>query len=233
MSRRWRRYKNTGYRPYYNRNRPNLFEMLIIMLIETCFRLGFLLGKLIFKLIQKSFQGNTGTKGFFKINDASPILTTINNTSPVRTSISEVSAIPPEEIDKRYGLKQSLLTPAEKNFLSVLEQVVGDRYRIENQVQLSRIVTPLDSNANFTNYRDFNQIKAKSIDFVLYDKSYKPYLCIELDDRSHLRWKTIKRDAFVDGVMKDVGLRIIHIPASYSYNSENLSRQIFQGSIAE
>ncbi|OHB20718.1 MAG: hypothetical protein A3J67_05820 [Parcubacteria group bacterium RIFCSPHIGHO2_02_FULL_48_10b] len=56
------------------------------------------------------------------------------------------------------------MTLTEKKFFGVLEQVVGGKYRIENQVQLSRIVSPRDSNKHYINYQDFNRIKAKSID---------------------------------------------------------------------
>ena len=118
------------------------------------------------------------------------------------------------------------MTPAEKDFLGALTQVVGGRYHIEKQVQLSRIVSPKDSNEHFTNYRDFNRIKAKSIDFVLYDGNYKPFMCIELDDRTHLRWDRIQRDVFVDEVMKGAGLPILHVRRADSYNLEELRESI-------
>jgi hypothetical protein len=129
--------------------------------------------------------------------------------------------------NQRYSLRDSLLTPAEKEFLAVLEKIVGDHFYIQKQVQLSRIVAPTNSNEHFTNYRDFNQIKAKSIDFVLYDREYRPYLCIELDDHSHSLADRIKRDNFVNEVMASVGLRILHIPVAYSYDLEVLRQQIF------
>ncbi|MGB9236823.1 MAG: DUF2726 domain-containing protein [Terriglobales bacterium] len=59
---------------------------------------------------------------------------------------------------------------------------------------------------------------------------------IVLDDRSHLRWDRMKRDAFVDEIMKSVGLRILHVPAAYSYDADALRGEIFQdvlsGSVA-
>jgi hypothetical protein len=122
----------------------------------------------------------------------------------------------------QYRLRDCLITQAEKNFLEVLKESVGDKYYIELQVQISRIVEPTNSN-----YSDFNRIKAKSIDFVLYDKNYKPFLAIELDDSSHLKADRIDRDNFVDGVMNSVGLRIIHVPVSYHYDIEKLRNQIF------
>lgn len=200
-------------------NNPSLLEMIF----EIFITLTFLLGKLIFKLIIKIFsKKKTVNKNDYKI---------VKETNPIPTNSSNITQeIPKDEIsdNKRYALKQSLLSPAEKNFLSVLEKIVDGKYIIESQVQLSRIVTPLDSNINYTNYSDFNKIKAKSIDFVLFNKDYSPYLCIELDDISHLKWERQKRDMFVNKVMADVGLRIIHIRTSYSYNLEDIRKQIFQ-----
>ena len=211
----------------YNKN-PNIIEMLATIFVA----LVFLLGKLFFKLVGYLFWGGIQiSRGLYKIKDKSNT-PKIEPEIPQNTLVAKVedNPISTDKVtpDKRYGLKESLLTPSEKNFLGVLEQIVGDRYIIEKQVQLSRIITPTDSRENFINYKDFNQIKAKSIDFVLFNKDYSPYLCIELDDLSHIRWDRQKRDIFVDGIMKDVGLRIIHVRASYSYDLEKLNNQIFQ-----
>jgi hypothetical protein len=145
------------------------------------------------------------------------------------TSVAGVTNTP-NVLDQqnRYGLKTSLLTASEIHFLETLKQVVEDRFNIECQVPLSGIVTILDSNNNFTNYRDFNQIKAKTIDFVLYDKSFKPYVCIELDGSSHMRLDRIKRDIFINNLMKSVGLRIIHVYPASDYDKEDLESQIFK-----
>lgn len=205
----------------YNKN-PNIIEMLVTIFIA----LVFLLGKLFFKLVRYLFwEGVEISKGLYRIKDKSNI-PRIEPELPQNTLVAKVEDNPISTnkvvTDKRYGLKESLLTPSEKNFLCVLEQIVGDRYIIEKQVQLSRIISTVETN----NYGDFNRIKAKSIDFVLFNKDYSPYLCIELDDLSHMKWNRQKRDAFVDGIMKDVGLRIIHVRASYSYDLEKLKKQI-------
>ena len=206
-------------RKQYN---PSLLEMIF----EIFITLTLLLGKLIFKLIIKIFsKKKVINKNDYKI---------VKEINPIPTNSANIAQeIPKDEIsnNKRYALKQSILSPAEKNFLSVLEKIVDGKYIIENQVQLSRIVTPLDSNISYTNYSDFNKIKAKSIDFVLFNKDYSPYLCIELDDISHLKWERQKRDMFVNKVMAEVGLRIIHIRTSFSYDLENLKRQIFSNSM--
>jgi hypothetical protein len=181
-----------------------------------------LFGKLAFRLFQ--MLTNRNAKPSFQLN------TYVAPYAPSRSiSLEPTSILLPEPpVSQRYGLRGSLLTPAEKQFLSALAQVVGSEYHIESQVQLSRIVTPKDSTNSFVNYRDFNRIKAKSIDFVLYDRDYKPYLCIELDDSTHLRWDRIQRDVFVDDIMKSVELPIIHVKWAPSYDLDELRKEIFE-----
>jgi hypothetical protein len=220
MARYNKRYK------YYYRNEPNILDMLFEIIVAFIF----FVGKLFLKLLQKIFSHRHNvSKGSYRISNQFTDDTAVSRNYPIyHDDINEgAQEKTTDGVCKKYDLRPSLLTQAEKNFLEVLKKIVDDVYIIENQVQLSRIVSPADSGPNFVNYKDFNQIKAKSIDFVLYDKDYKPYLCIELDDMSHLRWDRQKRDVFVNKIMEDVGLRIIHIQASYNYNLEQLRQQIF------
>ena len=225
-----------GYRKKsYGRNSDvgDVLAEIIIVLIAAILKL---LAKLIYKFLQfswEAFHQHRKTREAFHLNitNAPTVVTPIQPLSvpapvPVpATYVEEVKA--PEIPESRYSLKSSLVTDTEQGFLKVLEQIVGDRYRIVPQVLLSGIVSPKDSNAHFTNYHDFNKIKAKSIDFVLYDKeSWTPHLAIELDDRSHLRWKRIQRDQFVDDLFEGVGLKILHMPVAYSHNLEYVRAQI-------
>ncbi len=206
-----KKYKNNS-----NNKWPGLFEALA----EIIMAIGILLGKLIYKLIRLIFQTVKGTRPSYRLQETHTRASAIQINTPIETPIQVNN-------ESRYTIKQSLLTDAEKEFLQILKQIVGDRYHIESQVKLSGIVKPTDSNQHYTNYHDLNRIDKKSIDFVLYDKEYRPYLAIELDDRSHQRWDRIERDQFVNEIMSAVGLRIIHVPTSYSYNIEALKKQVF------
>jgi len=230
-----RRSNTTSYKPYkkYSLSYKGADSSPIEALLKLVGVAVYLLMKSIFWLFKQIFRSGTKIKeGSFAINPEwqafNDKIQKVRENNEARAATLPVTADKQTEDDKRYGLKTSLLTPTEKDFLNILEQVVEDRYTIATQVPLSGIVTILDSNKNFTNYHDFNLIKAKTIDFVLYDKDYKPQLCIELDDRSHLRWDRIKRDAFINDLMKSVGLRIIHIHPAYLYDDEDLKEQIFK-----
>ena len=228
--------------PYYNRrkyyrrstNSLSPFDMLLEIIWSLIKYVSTLIVILIVKLW--NFLFNHKVKGLFKLNEdnlhvpeESVSELDINQTSSLKRNENreEISYVETKENTGRYNLKDSFLTEAEDNFLIILKQVVGERYIIEPQVSLSRLVAPKDSNGRYTNYSDFNKIKSKSVDFVLFTNNYKPQVVIELDDRSHFRLDRIKRDEFVNNIMNDVGLRIVRVPTAYSYDIEGLTRQIF------
>lgn len=205
----------TRNRKYYRSKRQSPLDTFLDELFDF---IVFIVVKL-FRYCWKLIKNTRGIRPNLKLNIEAPSVSNMNN------SLADDNKVNASE--SRYVLKESLVTNAEKEFLKVLETIVGNSYRIESQVPLSGIVKPIDSNDHWTNYRDFNPIKSKSIDFVLYDKDYRPYLAIELDDRSHSRWDRIKRDQIVNEIMKSVGLRIIHVPVSYNYDFQNLKKMIF------
>ena len=77
-----------------------------------------------------------------------------------------------------------------------------------------------------TNYKDFNKIKSKSIDFVITNKELKILLCIELDDKTHNQQKRIERDKLLDDIFKKSNQKIVHIKTQNYYNIEELEQQI-------
>jgi len=124
-----------------------------------------------------------------------------------------------KEVYLPYRKKSFLLTKAEYNFDKVLQEAVQDKYYIGRQVPLSSII---EVTSNYKPYR--SKIDKKTIDFVLFNKAgYVPYLAIELDDRSHSRWDRIKRDEFVNDVLKKAGIKVVHIKNSYTYQLEEIS----------
>jgi hypothetical protein len=198
----------------------NFFELIIKLIILLITLIGKLFIRL-FYFIKSAIQKKPATYNI-EINKDSSVLD-INRQSQPQPLIQG-------DVEQKYSLKPSVLTIAEKEFLGVLEKIIGTQYRIECQVQLSSMVHVNDSSEYFTNYHDFNRIKAKSIDFVLFNEGLNPQLAIELDDRTHSRIDRIKRDLFVDDVMKQIGLPILHVRVAYPhpYNVEQLRQEIFR-----
>ena len=126
-----------------------------------------------------------------------------------------------------YFLRKSLLTPAERSFLGVLEPVLPAGTRVFAKVRLEDIVgvkKGLDR-AGRTSAR--NRIKSRHVDFLLVRTTdLVPVAGIELDDSSHEEESRQERDAFVDGVFASAGLPLLHVPAQKSYNPTDLKSKL-------
>lgn len=111
-----------------------------------------------------------------------------------------------------------LLTPAELEFFKILKLAVNGKYEIFAQVRLASLVKP-----KFIFWKNLFPLIIRSVDFVLYDvNSGKNVLVIELDDSSHHLAKRKFRDNFVDRVLHQVGIPILHIPVQKTYQISRL-----------
>ena len=104
-----------------------------------------------------------------------------------------------------------LLTKNERAFFLVLKKLIAKRYQISCKVRLADIVTCDDSDWK---RGQANRISQKHIDFVLNcPKSSRIVAAIELDDSSHERPERRSRDAFVNRLVAQVGVRLLRVPA--------------------
>lgn len=122
--------------------------------------------------------------------------------------------------NEKYEKVDYLLTKNELKFYRILRQVTNKLgYSLFCQVALYEIVKSKD-------YKNFNKIKSKSIDFVITQENCKILLCIELDDTSHEKTKRIERDYFVNQLFKDLDIKLLRIPVQNFYNMEELENKI-------
>jgi very-short-patch-repair endonuclease len=103
---------------------------------------------------------------------------------------------------------------------------VGKQYAIFPQLPLWMLIESESKDAKAA--RAFNnRINLKRVDFVLVDSSTQmPYIPIELDDRSHEREDRHKRDAFVDEVLQQAGIKLVRIRAAANYNPQMIRTQL-------
>lgn len=119
-----------------------------------------------------------------------------------------------------YSKKEYLLTPTELKFYKLLKSITDKLdYSLFIQIPLYELV-------NYKEYKDFNRIKSKSIDFVITEKNCKTKICIELDDKTHYNKKRVVRDKFVNKLFEDIGIKLIRIPVQNFYNLEELENKI-------
>lgn len=124
------------------------------------------------------------------------------------------------DYNQKYIKKDYLLTQTELKFYKLLKQITDElNLVICPQVTLYQIV----KNKNF---KDFNKIQSKCIDFVITEPNLKIKLCIELDDYTHNKNKRVKRDEFINKLFSDLGIKLIRIPVQNFYNLEELKQKI-------
>jgi hypothetical protein len=127
-----------------------------------------------------------------------------------------------------YALTPRLLTDAERAFYEVLRSAVPSDLEIFPQVRLANLVHVVGGGKQ--RKYDFYRIQAKCVDFVLCERgTTAPRLVVELDDSSHARADRRQRDAFVDAVLGDVGLPVLHVRWQPAYRADELAAQISTG----
>ncbi len=126
-------------------------------------------------------------------------------------------------IESPYQKEPTLFTPAERSFLGVLEQALGDEFRIMGKVRLADVLKVKPGIAGPERRKALNKIQSKHLDFVACDPSSLTIeFAVELDDKSHERRDRQDRDAFLDKAMETTGLPIIRFAVKASYSVQEV-----------
>jgi len=117
-----------------------------------------------------------------------------------------------------YKKKPALFTPAERSFLGVLDQAVGESCQIFGKVRVADVLTPEKGLSRSKWQRAFNRISGKHFDFLLCNKKNLAVICaVELDDKSHTSNNRQQRDVFLEGACSAAGIPLIRIPVKSAY----------------
>ena len=133
-----------------------------------------------------------------------------------------------------YQKQNTLFTPAERSFLGVLEQAVGDQYRIFGKVRLADVIKVKPGVSRSVRQSAFNRIQSKHLDYIvcdLGDLSVK--FAIELDDKSHSQTKRKNRDNFVDEALRIAKVPLFRFPARQAYSLGEIKSILFAESVTE
>jgi very-short-patch-repair endonuclease len=123
-----------------------------------------------------------------------------------------------------YRLKASFLSPAEIAFQRVVASGFSPKYTVFPKVRVLDLCDVVDRQQN---QAAFNRIDRKHLDFLLCDPgTFKPILAIELDDATHRRSDRADRDAFVDEVLRVIGLPLVRFQAQRDYDKADLIKRI-------
>ena len=138
----------------------------------------------------------------------------------LKRNISPILQKDENNYKNQYVKRDYLLTETELKFYKQLKKITDDlELVICPQVTLYEILRN-------KNYKDFNKIQSKSIDFVITEQNLKIKLCIELDDQSHYKTKRVQRDMFINKLFEDLNIKLLRIPVQNYYNLEELKNKI-------
>uniref|UniRef100_UPI002B1D49D1 DUF2726 domain-containing protein n=1 Tax=Pseudomonas oryzihabitans TaxID=47885 RepID=UPI002B1D49D1 len=129
-----------------------------------------------------------------------------------------------------YRQVEALFTPAEKAFLAVLDEAVGDDYRVFGKVRIADVVQTLPLRDRRRYLVAQNRINCKHFDFAICRRDdLAVHAVVELNDRSHLQRHRQQRDRFVRAVCEAAQLRLVEIPAAARYSARAVRDAVFGG----
>lgn len=136
-----------------------------------------------------------------------------------------------DSVEKEYSYKAAgpLFTPAERSFLGVLDQAVGDRARVFGKVRVLDVIIPVLGLDKSSRSVALNKINRKHFDFVLCKPNDLSVICvIELDDKSHQKKSRQERDEFLLDTCVAAGIPMIQVPARAAYTISAVA-EMFSG----
>ena len=126
------------------------------------------------------------------------------------------------EYKKNYIINKNIFTETEKKFYKLLKIITDDiNLNILAKVRLADII-----HTENKNYKYFNKIKAKHIDFILIDKEGNIKLLIELDDKTHNNYDRQQRDKFINEIFINEKIKLLRIPVQNTYNLQEIKQKI-------
>lgn len=136
-------------------------------------------------------------------------------------------------LSRRYAIRDSLMSPAERLFLTALDRAVGKRYRVVGKPRIADVLCATDGRPE-QRYAKMRRMFGMHVDFALCEpRTLRVVCCIELDDRSHLRHDRRKRDAYLNGICRAAGLPLLRVPASNRYDSAKLQARIDEATVSK
>lgn len=121
-----------------------------------------------------------------------------------------------------FDSKNSVFTPAEKNFQNLVEQAMGSKFRVLNRVKLADIVTIRNGVSDRASKSAVNNAEGKYLDFVICERSTMKLLgVIDLVDTKGKGYK-VKKDWFVSGALEAASVPHLRIKVKANYTLDEI-----------
>ena len=122
-----------------------------------------------------------------------------------------------------YQARPDFLSPAERSFFGVLEQILPVGFRVFAKPRLADVLEVSKGVSRRSRVGLFNRIAQKHVDFVLLDAATMRVVAgIELDDSSHRRASAKVSDSFKDKAFAAASIPLLRVRAARSYNVQEL-----------
>lgn len=132
-----------------------------------------------------------------------------------------------ESPDYPFRVRDSLFTPAERSFLGVLYQAVGEKARVFGKIRVADVLNTQQGLPAGDRAAAFNRISGKHFDFILCRNDDLSVICaIELDDSSHRSERRQDRDEFLNGACEAAGLALLRVPVQSSYTIDKVKQLV-------
>ena len=130
-------------------------------------------------------------------------------------------------VELPYERNSVLLSAAERSFLGVLEQALGEGYRVCPKVRVADAISVRRPLPRGEWQRAFNRISSKHFDFILCRSTDLEIACaVELDDSTHQRHDRQDRDMFLGEVCSVSSLPLVRFPAKGAYTVSDIRERL-------
>jgi hypothetical protein len=120
-----------------------------------------------------------------------------------------------ETSNASYARSVYLFSPAERSFLQVLDEVVGDNARIFGKVRVADVVVPGERMTGSDWKEAYRKVSSHRFDFLLCSRNDLSVICaIALDDGTHHLTGESHPAAYLRKVCHAAGVPLIHVPAT-------------------
>jgi len=122
-----------------------------------------------------------------------------------------------------FRRRPQLFTPVEQSFLQLIEQAVGNEFRIICRVRLSDLLLVSQKASRKQASQALSKASGKYLDFVLVDKQdMSPILAIDLVNDQGKEGYKVQRDWFITGALDAAGVPHARIKVKAGYKVEDV-----------
>jgi len=125
-----------------------------------------------------------------------------------------------------YQPAKALFSPAERSFIGILDQAVGQEHRVFGKVRVADVAMVRPGLSGAARQGALNRIASKHFDFIVCRASDLSVLCaVELNDKSHASQHAQARDNLVAGVCQAIKLPLLTVTAKQAYSPQEIRAQ--------